>query len=53
MKNKVFILLAIKNIVAIICFTILSIVFNHWWIVFFSLLFLTTFEGKEENEDDR
>lgn len=36
----------IKNIIAIICFTILAIVFNKWWIVLFSLIFLTYFESK-------
>ena len=38
----------LKNIIVSICFTILAIVFNKWWIVFFSLLFLTYFESKGE-----
>ena len=40
--------LILKNIIAIICFTILAIVFNKWWIVLFSLLFLTYLESKGE-----
>lgn len=36
----------IKNIVSIICFTILAIIFNHWWIIFFSLLFMVSLEDK-------
>ena len=40
--------LIIKNIIAIICFTILAIVFNKWWIILFSLIFLTYFESKGE-----
>lgn len=40
--------LILKNIIAIICFTILAIVFNKWWIIFFSVVFLTLFESKGE-----
>lgn len=36
----------IKNSITLICFTILSIVFNKWWIVFFTAFFLTTTEKK-------
>ena len=28
------------NIASVVCFTILAIIFNKWWIVFFSLLFI-------------
>lgn len=52
MNNKIVIIFAITNIVAIICFTILAIVFNRWWIVFFSILFITTFESRQEKDDD-
>ena len=38
--------LILKNIVAIVCFTILAITFNKWWIILFSLLFITMFESK-------
>lgn len=29
----------IRNCVSIICFTILAIIFKHWWIVFGALIF--------------
>lgn len=55
MKNKLCIILVLKNIVSIICFTILAIVFNKWWLIFFSILFLTnfdvTYDTKEDEED--
>lgn len=38
-KNVV-IMGTIKQIISLICFTILAIVFNHWWIVFFSIIFM-------------
>ena len=44
----------ISNIANIACFTILAIAFRHWWIVFFSLLFINTIElktSKKENEN--
>ena len=41
---KLHLIVAIKNAVAIICFTVLAIVFNKWWIVFFSALFLNSVE---------
>lgn len=38
----------IKNIISLVCFTILAIIFNHWWIVLFSALFMSYVErGKE------
>lgn len=52
MNNKLCIILVLKNIVSIICFTILAIVFNRWWIVFFSILFITIFEYHSEKEKD-
>lgn len=45
---KLHIICAIKNIVAIICFTILAVVFNKWWIVLFSGLFLNSVEHKSK-----
>lgn len=30
----------IENIITLVCFTVLSIVFGKWWIVFFSALFM-------------
>lgn len=40
-------LCVIRNSISLICFTILAIVFNRWWIVFFSILFTTTIEKSE------
>lgn len=31
---------AVKNSVSMICFTILAVIFKHWWIVLFSILWL-------------
>lgn len=56
--DKIVIACMIKNCVAIICFTILAIVFNKWWIIFFAYLFLTSYtrtetEEKESNKNDK
>ena len=47
---KIYLMAMVKNIVALICFTILAIVFNKWWIVFFSLLFWSSIESKEDDK---
>lgn len=31
----------IKNSICVICFTVLAVVFNEWWIVLFSGFFMT------------
>lgn len=36
---KISIIVGIYNILVIACFTMLSIVFEKWWIIFFSLIF--------------
>lgn len=46
--SKIYIAITIKNIIAIICFTILAIIFNKWWIVFFSALFINGIYTKEK-----
>ena len=33
---------AIKNSVCLICWTVLAIVFNQWWIALFSILFMSS-----------
>ena len=38
-KNIIYWVVIIGNTLAIICFTILAVIFHKWWIVFFSLLF--------------
>lgn len=34
--------IAIKNSICVICWTVLAIVFNAWWIALFGALFLTS-----------
>lgn len=48
-KLKQQLIIAIKNSITLICFTTLSVWFDKWWIIFFSLLFLSYIERKEEN----
>lgn len=45
----VYILTIIKNTVPMVCFTVLAIAFNKWWISLFSALFWSSlqFESKE------
>lgn len=38
----------IKNCVSIICFTILAIVFDKWWIAIFAILFLESVKSKTD-----
>lgn len=44
--NKELIAVCIENTVTTICFTVLAIIFKHWWIVLVSILFYTTYEIK-------
>jgi hypothetical protein len=41
----------IENCVLIICLTVLAVVFNRWWIVFFSALFFSKVESKDKKGD--
>lgn len=41
-------LCVIRNSISLVCFTILAIVFNKWWLIFFSALFLTYVEKEEK-----
>lgn len=34
----------VRDMINLICFTILSILFNKWWLIFFSILFMTHWE---------
>lgn len=38
---KVFAIMCAKNVAVLICFTILAVFFNHWWLVLLSVLFLS------------
>lgn len=44
----------IKNMVVIICFTILAIVFKKWWIAIFAVLFISDvkYSGKDKKESE-
>lgn len=46
MNNKLFWLCIVKNVIALICFTVLSIIFQRWWIILFALLFMGSVETK-------
>lgn len=39
---KLHLIATLENIVSLICFTVLSVVFQHWWIILISCLFFTT-----------
>lgn len=41
----------IKNSITLICFTILAIAFNKWWLVLFSIIFWTYIERHDENKE--
>ena len=40
-NNRVFWSVAITNIIVLICFIVLAVVFSKWWIVLFSVLFMS------------
>lgn len=49
-----FLALVLYLIAVIICFTILAIVFNNWWLILLSILFLhidVNVKDKEANND--
>ena len=39
---------AIKNSVCMICWTVLAIVFDKWWIALFTVLFFTTLQEGDD-----
>lgn len=41
----------IKNSITLICFTILAIVFNKWWLVLFSIIFWTFIERQDKDKE--
>ena len=43
---------ALKNSVAIVCWTILAICFNKWWIALFAALFLSSIPTKNRKDDE-
>ena len=38
---------AVKNIMCVVCWTVLAIVFNKWWIALFGLLFMNGFKQQQ------
>lgn len=36
------------NIVVLICFTVLAVVFHKWWIILFALLFLSSVQTEQK-----
>lgn len=46
--NKTIVAIAIKNSICVICWTVLAIIFNKWWIALFAALFLTSYETKKQ-----
>ncbi len=48
-RLKLNLICAIKNSISLICFTILAIVFDKWWLVLLSGLFLSSISKDEEN----
>lgn len=47
---KLIALVFAKNTAMVICFTVLAIVFKHWWIILFSAFFLSSFKSREEDK---
>lgn len=46
--KRLYTLYVVKNSINLICFTALAIIFNKWWIVFFSLIFATIIESGDD-----
>lgn len=45
----------LKNSIALICWTVLAVIFRHWWIALFSLLFMAEVKAHyktRNNEED-
>lgn len=39
-------------IAAIVCFTIVAIHFNHWWIILFSYFFMFSYHSDDKDDTD-
>lgn len=44
--------IALINCVAIICFTVLAVIFGHWWIALFGILFVFGVETEHKEDDN-
>ena len=49
--SKIFMAVMLKNSCAIICFTVLAILFKKWWIVLFAALFITSIETHKDEDE--
>ena len=47
---KALAIICTKNIIIMICFTLLAVFFQKWWISLFSVLFYTTYSKKGDKE---
>jgi len=45
------IMVYIKNVIALICFTFLAVIFQKWWIVFFSIIFWSSVSTKRGGDN--
>ena len=49
MDNNIVLAWAIKNSICVICWTVLAIIFDKWWIALFGLLFLSSLSTTNKN----
>lgn len=50
---KLYLLNIIANAVPMVCFTILAISFDKWWMILFSILFYQHFKFNFDNKGDK
>ena len=48
MNKNIYWAWAIKNSICVMCWTVLAIVFNKWWIALFGALFITSLTTKNK-----
>ena len=46
MNKKNWLVYVVHNIICVVCWTALAIIFNKWWLALFALLFLVIPKGK-------
>lgn len=50
--TKVVLVIALKNIAIMACWTVLAIYFNRWWIALFALLFFSYVRKVSDSETE-
>lgn len=40
---------AVKNSICVICWTVLAVIFNKWWIALFAILFMSSYQQKHKS----